>query len=341
MPLVEAERAKMRKLADALGARELKGYTGKPITDVVNIGIGGSDLGMAMAVEALAPYRVPGIGVHFVSNVDGVELSQVLARVNPETTLFVICSKTFTTLETLTNARAVRGWLRGPRRRQGRCRAVRGGLDQRARDERVRHRARTAGSQSGTGSAGATRCARPWGLRPRSRSAGGTSRRCSRARMQWTSTSGRAELAQNLPVLLALIGIWNRNFLGAPSHAVLPYDDHLHRWPAYLQQLEMESNGKSVRRGGEPVECDDLPDRLGRAGLERAAFVLSAAASGHGALLGGFSIAGALGRGSAGAAGSRRRELPRAGLGTGRGRSAGHGARPAPALPGQPRQHAR
>ena len=111
MPRVEGERAKMRQLAAALHTGELKGYTGRPLTDIVNIGIGGSDLGLVMAVEALAEYRRPGIGVHFISNVDGVQLSQVLARVDPATTLFVICSKGFTTLETLTNAQAVREWL--------------------------------------------------------------------------------------------------------------------------------------------------------------------------------------------------------------------------------------
>src|SRR5690554_7455981 len=98
MPLVDAERRKMRALADALHAGELRGYTGEPITDVVNIGIGGSDLGIVMAVEALAEYRKPGLGVHFVSNIDGVALHHVLARVRPEKTLFVICSKSFTTL---------------------------------------------------------------------------------------------------------------------------------------------------------------------------------------------------------------------------------------------------
>src|SRR5690606_34954925 len=111
MPLVEAERRKMRALAEALHAGELKGHTGKPITDVVNIGIGGSDLGIVMAVEALAELKKPGLGVHCVSNIDGVRLRQVLARCEPDTTLFVICSKSFTTLETLTNARAVRQWL--------------------------------------------------------------------------------------------------------------------------------------------------------------------------------------------------------------------------------------
>ena len=111
MPLVEAERRKIRELADALHAGELEGHTGRPIADVVNIGIGGSDLGIVMAVTALAEQRRKDLGVHFVSNVDGVALEHVLKSCDPETTLFVICSKTFTTLETLTNARAAREWL--------------------------------------------------------------------------------------------------------------------------------------------------------------------------------------------------------------------------------------
>ena len=111
MPLVEGERAKMRELADALHAGELRGYTGKPITDLVNVGIGGSDLGIVMAVQALAEDCRAGLNVHFVSNVDGVALAHVLARVRPETTLFVICSKSFTTLETQLNADAARRWF--------------------------------------------------------------------------------------------------------------------------------------------------------------------------------------------------------------------------------------
>src|SRR5215470_723162 len=111
MPLVEPERQKMRALADSLHAGELRGHTGRAIKDVVNIGIGGSDLGIVMAVTALAEQRLKGLGVHFVSNVDGVALQHVLDAADPETTLFVICSKTFTTLETLTNASAARKWL--------------------------------------------------------------------------------------------------------------------------------------------------------------------------------------------------------------------------------------
>jgi glucose-6-phosphate isomerase len=265
MPLVEAERAKMRALADALVARELKGYTGKPITDVVNIGIGGSDLGVAMTVEALAPYRVSGIGAYFISNVDGVDLAQVLARVNAETTLFVICSKTFTTLETLTNARAVRAWLverGGEKAVATQCVAV--STNERAMNEfgiaadrRLAIWDWVGGRYSLTSSVGLA-AALALGWRHFEALLAGAHAMDEHFRT--------AEPAQNLPLLLALVGIWNRNFLGATNHAVLPYDRHLHRLPAYLQQLEMESNGKSVRRNGEPVECDTCPIVWGEPG---------------------------------------------------------------------------
>ena len=265
MPLVERERAKMRALADALRAGELRGYTGKPITDVVNIGIGGSDLGTVMAVHALAEECRPGLGVHCVSNVDGVGLAHVLARVRPETTLFVICSKTFTTLETLVNAQAAREWLLeagGKAAVAAQCVAVSTnetamnefGI---AADRRLAMWDWVGGRYSVWSAVGLT-VALAVGWKNFSAFLGGA------AAMDEHFRS--APLARNLPVLLALIGIWNRDFLGAASHAVLPYDDHLARFPAYLQQLEMESNGKSVRRGGEPVECATCPVIWGEPG---------------------------------------------------------------------------
>ena len=265
MPLVEAERVKMRALADSLHNGSLKGYTDRRITDIVNIGIGGSDLGVVMAVEALEGYRLPGLGVHFVSNVDGVQLDRVLRTVDPETTLFVVCSKTFTTSETLTNARGVREWL-----------LQRGG----------------AGAVAAQFVAVSTnhRAMDDFGVAPDRRLGfwdwvGGRYSVCSSVGLVLALAVGwrnfaefldgahqmdehfrSAPLDRNLPVLLALAGIWNRNFLGAANHAVLPYDQHLHRLPAYLQQLEMESNGKSVRRGGEPVECATAPVIWGEPG---------------------------------------------------------------------------
>jgi glucose-6-phosphate isomerase len=265
MPLVEAERAKMRALADALHAGRLVGYTGESITDVVNIGIGGSDLGPAMAALALAEYVAPGLGLHYVSNVDGVELEHVLAKVDPARTLFVICSKTFTTLETLENASAVRERLLalgGAEAIAAQCVAV--STNQPAMDA--------------FGIAADRRFAMwDWvGGRYSLWSAVGLSLALAIGWPQFALLLDgalsmdrhfrHAPLRENLPVLMALIGIWNRNFLGMPSLAILPYDDHLKRLPAYLQQLEMESNGKSVRRGGEPVECATCPIVWGEAG---------------------------------------------------------------------------
>jgi glucose-6-phosphate isomerase len=265
MPEVEAERRKMAALSDTLHAGRLKGYSGKPIVDVVNIGIGGSDLGLVMAVEALAEYCKPGLGVHFVSNIDGVQLSHALARVQPEQTLFVVCSKSFTTLETLVNARVARAWLHA-------------------------HGGDAAVAAQFVAVSTNHQAMDTFGIAPERRFAlwdwvGGRY-------SLWSAVGLAASLAigwrnfeallhgahemdehfraaparQNLPVLLALLGIWNRNFLKAASHAVLPYDNHLHRLPAYLQQLEMESNGKSVRRNGDPVECPTCPVIWGEPG---------------------------------------------------------------------------
>jgi len=265
MPLVETERDKMRALADAVHSGTLRGYTGKPITDIVNIGIGGSDLGIVMAVTALAEDWRPGLRVHCVSNVDGVGLTHVLQQVSAETTLFVICSKTFTTLETLVNARAVREWLLAAGGKQAvalQCLAVSTneaamnefGI---AEDRRLAIWDWVGGRYSVWSAVGSSvALAIGWPKFAQFLAGGAAMDEHFRA----------APLARNLPVLLALLGVWNRNFCDAPSHAVLPYDDHLARFPAYLQQLEMESNGKSVRRGGEPVECATCPVIWGESG---------------------------------------------------------------------------
>jgi glucose-6-phosphate isomerase len=265
MPAVEAERVKMKAFADALHGGALRGASGKAITDIVNIGIGGSDLGPVMVVEALAEYRKPGLGAHFVSNIDGVALEHVLARVDPETTLFVICSKSFTTLETLTNSMAAREWL-------------------------LAHGGAAAVAAQTIAVSTNHKAMDDFGIAPDNRLAmwdwvGGRYSVWSAVGLSVALAVGwqnfesllrgahamdehfrSADLSENLPVMLALIGIWNRNFLGAANHAVLPYDDHLSRLPAYLQQLEMESNGKSVRRGGAPAECATCPVIFGEPG---------------------------------------------------------------------------
>jgi glucose-6-phosphate isomerase len=239
--------------------------TGRRITDVVNIGIGGSDLGIAMAVEALAGYAVPGLRVHCVSNIDGVGLGDVLARVEPGTTLFVICSKTFTTLETLTNARAAREWF-----------------VERLGAEAVRtHFVGVSTNHAAMDE---------FGISPTNRFGfwdfvGGRYSLWSAVGLSIALAIGmdnfRALLAgaramdrhfhaappdQNLPVLLGLLSAWNTGFLGCESLAVLPYDSRLARFPAYLQQLHMESNGKRVGRAGRPVGVPTAPVLWGEPG---------------------------------------------------------------------------
>ena len=265
MPLVEAERSKMRRLAASLHAGELKGATGRPIDTIVNIGIGGSDLGIVMAVQALAEHIRPGLDIHCVSNIDGVALAHVLARIDPETTLFVICSKTFTTLETLTNANAARDWLLergGQAAVAAQCVAVstnQAAMDAFgiASDRRFGFWDWVGGRYSLWSAVGLT-IALAIGPDHFDALLAGAHR--------MDEHFETAILDDNLPVLLALIGVWNRNFLDISTHAVLPYDDHLARFPTYLQQLEMESNGKSVRRGGGPVETATCPLIFGEPG---------------------------------------------------------------------------
>jgi glucose-6-phosphate isomerase len=203
--------------------------------------------------------------VHFVSNIDGVGLAHVLARVDAATTLFVICSKSFTTLETLVNAQAVRAWLLergGARAVAAQCVAV--STNEHAMDEfgiaadrRLAMWDWVGGRYSVWSAVGLTVALAVGWQNFAAFLAGGAA---------LDEHFRRTPAARNLPVLLALVGIWNRNFLDLPSHAVLPYDDHLARFPAYLQQLEMESNGKSVRRSGEPVECATCPVIWGEPG---------------------------------------------------------------------------
>jgi glucose-6-phosphate isomerase len=235
------------------------------ITDVVNIGIGGSDLGIAMAIEALAGHAVPGLKVHCVSNIDGVGLADVLARVEPATTLFVICSKTFTTLETLTNAQAAREWF-----------VARFGVEA-VRTHFVgvstNHEAMDAFGISPTNRFGF------WdfvGGRYSLWSAVGLSIALAIGMDNFRAllAGGRAidrhfrdaPLDGNLPVVLGLLSAWNTSFLRCESLAVLPYDSRLARFPAYLQQLHMESNGKGVRRDGRPVGVDTAPVLWGEPG---------------------------------------------------------------------------
>jgi glucose-6-phosphate isomerase len=251
--LVMAERARMLKFAQSVRDGTLKGSTGSPFRLVVNIGIGGSDLGPAMAVQALAAFSTDAPRCEFVSNVDGNHLAEVLRGADPGSTLFIVCSKTFTTLETLSNARAARAWLvdrLGAAAVPQHFAAV--SVNTRAMDEfGVHHEHRF----------------QMWdwvGGRYSIWSAIGTSLAIAIGERNFLDflTGGHemdqhfrtAPWEESLPALMGLVAVWNINFMNLPTLAVLPYADSLRRFPAYLQQLQMESNGKSVTLDGKPVE---------------------------------------------------------------------------------------
>jgi glucose-6-phosphate isomerase len=250
--LVRGERARMLRMADALAGGEYRGHTGKAIRHLVNIGIGGSDLGLVMAVEALRTFRVPGIEQHFVSNIDGTDLARVLAAVNAEETLFIVCSKSFSTIETQLNADAARRWLveQLSEAAVGRHFVAVSVNDVAmdafgiARENRFRIWDWVGGRYSLWSSVG---LAIAVALGPRHFEA------LLDGACAMDEHFRQAPWSDNLPVLMGLTGVWNQNFLGIASHAVLPYTQSLHRFPAFLQQLEMESNGKGVTRDGRPV----------------------------------------------------------------------------------------
>ncbi|UCC14807.1 MAG: glucose-6-phosphate isomerase [Gammaproteobacteria bacterium] len=244
---------KMERFVQAVHSGEIRGYGSRlPFTDVVNIGIGGSDLGIEMALKALHHHRVRSLRVHTVSNIDGTQLADVLEQINPRTTLFVICSKTFTTQETLTNARAARNWLLETVGEEAVARnfaAV--STNHEAMDAFGIHPDYRFGFWDWVGgrysvwSAVGLSVALGLGMKNfRAFLAGGRA---------MDRHFRRAPPAENLPMLLALLSIWYNDFFGASSQAILPYDARLGRFPAFLQQMHMESNGKSVRKGGKPL----------------------------------------------------------------------------------------
>ena len=251
---VAAVLGRMRAFADAVRDGAWRGYTGKPIADVVNIGIGGSDLGPKMVCEALKPYAHERLTMHFVSNVDGADISEVLKRIDPETTLFVVSSKTFTTRETLANAHTARAWLLAsgaPETAVAKhfvavstnAEAVAAfGIDTANMFEFWDW----VGGRYSLWSAIGLPIALQIGMDGFERLLDGAH--------AMDRHFAEAPLERNLPVLLAMIGIWHQNFLGTASQLIAPYDNYLHRLPAYLQQLDMESNGKSVTLGGERVD---------------------------------------------------------------------------------------
>ncbi len=266
MPFVERVRQQMKTFTEAVHSGEIKGSTGQKINTIVNIGIGGSDLGPYMVCEALKPWQKADITSYFVSNVDGTHISEVLKRINPETTLFLVASKTFTTQETMANATTAKNWL----------------IEKLSNEDAAKdHFAAMSTNEDAVRQFGIN----PARMFPFENWVGGRYSLWSAIGLSICLSLGYdhfeallngayamdryfqgAPLDRNIPVLTALFGIWNRNFLGCAAQAVIPYDQYLHRFPAFLQQLDMESNGKRVTRDGEAVSYDTGPVVFGEPG---------------------------------------------------------------------------
>ncbi|HNV88397.1 MAG TPA: glucose-6-phosphate isomerase [Methylotenera sp.] len=266
MPDVNAVLKQMRVFSDKVRNGEWKGYSGKRITDIINIGIGGSDLGPVMVCDALKPYASPELNIHFVSNIDGAHLMRALEKCNAETTLFIVASKTFTTQETMTNAHSARTWFLNM-----------------AKDEA--HVAKHFVALSTN-----SKAVQDFGIDTANMFAfwdwvGGRYSLWSAIGLSIALYVGMdnfedllsgghemdnhfrtAPLEQNMPVIMALIGIWYNNFFHVDTHAILPYDQGMARFPAYMQQADMESNGKFICRDGSRVEYKTGPVIWGEAG---------------------------------------------------------------------------
>lgn len=266
MPAVNRVLGHMRTFSESVRNGEWKGYTGKAITDVVNIGIGGSDLGPVMVTEALKPYGHERLRCHFVSNVDGTHIAETVKRLNPETTLFIISSKTFTTQETITNAESAKRWFL-----------------ERAKEPSAVARHFVAVSTN-------TKAVAAFGIDTKNMFefwdwVGGRYSLWSAIGLSIALFIGMdnfeelltgahemdehfrtAPVEQNIPVILALLGVWYNNFFGCETYAIIPYDQYLHRFPAYFQQGDMESNGKRVTRDGNVVDYSTGPVIWGEPG---------------------------------------------------------------------------
>jgi glucose-6-phosphate isomerase len=266
VPQVHAVLDRMADFAQRIRSGSWKGYTGKPIRSIVNIGIGGSDLGPVMAFEALRHYSQRNLCFRFVSNIDGTDFAEATADLHPDETLFIISSKTFTTLETMTNAQSARAWTLAALKDPG---AV-------ARHFVAVSTNATKVSEFGIDTANMFEFWDWVGGRYSMDSAIGLSTMIAVGPESFRSMLGgmnemdvhfrSAPFNQNLPVLMGLLGIWYNNFFGAQTVAVLPYDQYLRRFPAYLQQLTMESNGKSVSAGGRAVDYETGPIYWGEPG---------------------------------------------------------------------------
>jgi glucose-6-phosphate isomerase len=266
MPEVNAVLSQMKEFSEKIISGQWRGYTGKRITHIVNIGIGGSDLGPLMVAEALRPYWRPQMRAHFVSNVDGTHMAETLRRVSPDTTLFMVASKTFTTQETMTNAHTARRWF----------------LEAAGDESLIKHHFvaistnREGVERFGIDPANMFKFWDWVGGRYSLWSAIGLSIACTVGFDNFLELLEGAHamdrhfretpLRRNIPVILALIGIWYADFFGAETEAILPYDQYMHRFPAYFQQGNMESNGKCVDRRGRAITYQTGPVIWGEPG---------------------------------------------------------------------------
>ncbi|WP_041523089.1 glucose-6-phosphate isomerase [Gilvimarinus agarilyticus] len=264
---VKHELERMRSLVAQVRGGDWRGYTGKAMTDVVSIGIGGSNLGPLMVTEALGGYSDGSLNVHYVSNIDGFQIAQVLRDLDPETTLFVVASKTFTTLETMTNASSAETWFLDKAKDKSfinrhfiavssnRPKAMEFGVA----EENIFDMWDWVGGRFSLWSAIGLPIALNLGMEVFEELLEGA--------FEMDQHFLTEPLSKNAPVMLALMGIWNNNFLGRKAHALLPYDQCLHRLPAYMQQAEMESNGKSVNWSGERIDYSSVPLIWGEVGI--------------------------------------------------------------------------
>lgn len=266
MPDINEVLGRMRKFSNDVRNGEWKGFSGKAITDVVNIGIGGSDLGPAMVTEALLDYQRPNINFHFVSNIDSTQMFETNRHLNPETTLFIIASKTFTTQETMTNARSAREWFMSIAKDEGAIPRHFVAISTNT-EEVIKFGISTelmfefwdwVGGRYSMWSAIGLSIVIAIGMNRFEELLQGAHEMDEHFR--------NAPLEKNLPVIMGMLGIWYNNFFGADTHAIIPYDQYLRRLPAYIRQLDMESNGKRVDREGNPVDYATGPIIWGELG---------------------------------------------------------------------------